>query len=301
MFIIFAIIILLSYVSYRRVFYSSPDRKNSIWNIPDTEEYSVGKPIILRLIDEMENIPFEEVRIKSYDGLDLYGRYYHVKDGAPVQIEFHGYKGTAFRDFCGGSKLAKKFGQNVLLVDQRAHGKSGGTTICFGIKEKYDCLAWARYASERFKDAPIVLSGVSMGGATVIEASELELPENVKCIIADCPFSSAEEIIRSECKKTGIPDFLGMPIIKLGALVFGRLKLSGGAEKAVLNAKVPILIFHGEKDSFVPCDMSRKIKEANPKMVTLETFAEASHGMSYILEPERYERLTKEFFEKHVK
>lgn len=292
------IVLILSYLAYRRVFYSPLNRKDNIWNIPDTEEYAVGKPKMIKLIDELKKVPFEEVWIESFDGLKLFGRYYHYKDGAPVQIEFHGYKGTAYRDFCGGSKLAKKLGQNILLVDQRAHGKSGGTTICFGIKEKYDCLAWAEYAAKRFADSPIVLSGVSMGGATVIEASGLELPENVKCIIADCPFSSAEEIIRSECKKTKLPVFLAMPMIKLGARIYGKLKLYGGAKEAVKNAKVPILIMHGEKDNFVPCDMSRKIKEANPKKVTLETFADASHGMSYMLEPERYEKLTKEHFEK---
>lgn len=292
------IILILAYLAYRKVFYSSPNREENIWNIPDTEEYAVGKPTMLRLIDELKEIPFEEIRIESFDGLKLFGRYYHYKDGAPVQIEFHGYKGTAYRDFCGGSKLAKKLGQNILLVDQRAHGKSEGNTICFGIREKYDCLAWAEYAAGRFKDAPIVLSGVSMGGATVLEASGLELPENVKCIIADCPFSSAEEIIESECKKTKLPPVLAMPMIKLGARIFGKLKLSGGAEEAVKNAKVPILIMHGEKDSFVPCEMSRKIKAANPRMVTLETFADAAHGMSYMLEPERYEKLTKEHFEK---
>ncbi|MBR2041699.1 MAG: alpha/beta hydrolase [Oscillospiraceae bacterium] len=296
--ILILIILLSSYLAYRRAFYHSPKRKENIFSVPNSPQYSAGRDNMLGLIKDFDALPFEQVYITSFDGLRLAARYYHAADGAPLQIEFHGYKGTAIRDFCGGNKLARNLGQNTLVVDQRAHGKSEGKTICFGIKEKYDCLSWINYALERFGDIPIVLLGVSMGGATVLMASGLELPENVKCIVADCPYSSPEEIIRKECAKTGIPPFIGMPLIRLGALLFGNLRISGGAEEAVKNTKVPILILHGEADDFVPCDMSRKIKAANPKMVTLETFPDAAHGFSYILHTERYENKTKEFFKK---
>lgn len=295
---VFLLILLISYLTYRKAFYSSPKRKEDIRNIPKSEQYAKGRPFMLGLIDEMEPRPFEQVYIESFDGLRLSARYYHLAEGAPVQIQFHGYRGTAIRDFCGGNKLARDMGHNTLVVDQRAHGKSEGKTICFGIKEKYDCLAWANYATKRFGDVPIILSGVSMGGATVLMASELDLPENVRCIVADCPYSSPKEIIASECKKMGIPPRLGMPFVKLGARIFGNLRLSGSAEEAVKNTRVPILIIHGEADRFVPCEMSRKIFSANPEMITLETFPDAAHGISYILEPERYEKITRRFMEK---
>ena len=82
----------------------------------------------------------------------------------------------------------------------------------------------------------------------------------------------------------------------LGALIYGKLKLSGGATEAVKNAKVPIMIIHGEDDRFVPCEMSRKIHAANPKMIRLETFPDAGHGMSYMNDAKRYEKITEEFF-----
>ncbi len=299
MFTLILIMLLISYLAYRKAFYSSPRRKENIRDIPTSPQYAKGRPLMLALIDEMEKRPFEEVKIKSFDSLTLYGRYYHLSDGAPLQIQFHGYRGTAIRDFCGGNNLARELGQNTLVIDERASGKSDGTTICFGIKEKYDCLFWANYAAERFgKETKIILSGVSMGAATVLMAGELDLPENVKCIVADCPFSSPEEIIAKECKKMGIPKKLGMPFVKIGARLFGNLKLSGGAKEAVKNTKVPILIFHGEEDRYVPCEMSAAIKSANPEMITLHTFPDAAHGISYITDPGRYKKLTKEFFEK---
>ncbi len=294
------LILLISYWAYRKAFYSSPKKRSKTHLLPDTPQYTKVNPEIKRLIGEMESVPFEEVSITTFDGLKLFARYYHLSDSAPLQIQFHGYRSTAVRDFSGGFSLARKMGRNLLVVDQRAGGKSEGTTICFGIKEKYDCLEWIKYALERFGDVPIMLTGVSMGAATVLMASELDLPENVKCIVADCPYSSPEEIIALQCKEMGIPPKIGMPFVRLGARLFGNLKLSGeGAEKAVRNTKVPILLVHGEEDDFVPCYMSEKIYSANPKMITFETFPNAAHGVSFLVDTERYEKLYYSLFEKY--
>mgnify|MGYP006356952321 FL=1 len=53
-----------------------------------------------RLAAETRNTPYEEFCIKSFDGLSLYGKYYHYEDGAPIEIMFHGYRGSAERDLC---------------------------------------------------------------------------------------------------------------------------------------------------------------------------------------------------------
>ena len=82
----------------------------------------------------LDNAPFEEVHLTAQDGTDLFGRYYHHRDGAPVVLIFHGYTGYAQRDGLGGYTLCRKLGYNVLLPDQRAHGHSGGHTITMGAK-----------------------------------------------------------------------------------------------------------------------------------------------------------------------
>lgn len=292
------IILLISYIAYRKVFYSSLKRTR-IYALPEKPEYASAKPTVKRLIEEMEKEPYEQVYITSFDGTKLAARYYHFSDSGALQIQFHGYRSTASRDFCGGFLLAKKMGRNALVVDQRAHGKSDGTTICFGIKEKYDCLEWIKYALDRFGNIPIMLSGVSMGAATVLMALDLDLPENVRCIVADCPYSSPEEIIACVSKNMKIPPMISMPLIKIGARLFGNLKLSGGAVESVRNTKIPILLVHGDADLFVPCEMSRKIYLANPEMITFEVFPDAHHGLSFIKDTERYEKLYYSLYEKY--
>ena len=172
----------ISYYAYRKAFLSDRKRQED-WDGFIRRAGEEG-PQVRELMEQLKEITAEDVFINSFDGLKLHGRYYHVKDGAPLDIQFHGYNGNAMRDFCGGNKISRESGHNSLLIDQRAHGMSQGKTISFGINERKDCLSWVRYAVERFgEDTEIVLSGVSMGAATVLMASDLGLPKNVKAIV----------------------------------------------------------------------------------------------------------------------
>lgn len=295
--------VLLSYVFYRIAFYSPKKRKANDYDLPDKPHYNAARDYMCSLIKELEDIPFEEVTVTSFDGTLLYGRYYHVADGAPLQIQFHGYRSTAFRDFCGGNKLAREAGQNTLLVDQRAHGKSGGNTICFGVRERLDCKAWVDYAVKRFgNNVNIFLAGVSMGAATVLMASDLDLPKNVRGIIADCPYSDPKDIIRKVCKEDmRLPTFL-CAFAWLGAWMFGKgLRLSkSSAVGSVKNSEIPVLLVHGEADGFVPVEMSRLISDAGADNITFESFPGADHGFSFIADSERYKKALNEFIHKNI-
>ena len=127
---------------YRITFYSPDKTQENIYNIPTDPQYQPQRAVMVQMIRETAAIPCEMVSMTSRSGMRLCGRYYHVDDNAPLAICFHGYRSTAIRDFCGGAILAMEQGHNVLLVDQRAHGKSSGHTITFGIRERLDCVDW---------------------------------------------------------------------------------------------------------------------------------------------------------------
>lgn len=297
--ILFAVLF-FSYRAFRMTFYAPGEpgaRKQNIYKLPKGVQYEENREYMLSLIAEMDAVPFEPVTILSFDGTKLFGRYYHVRDGAPLHIQFHGYHGAALRDFCGGNKLVRELGHNSLVIDQRAHGKSGGRVITFGIKERQDCLCWIQYACTRFgTQTPIFLSGVSMGAATVLMASELPLPENVRGIIADCPYSSPEAIIRKVIREMRLPPDLAFPFVRLGARLYGHFSVTAAsAVNAVTYAKIPILLIHGEDDRFVPCEMSKEIAAACKSPVRLETFPGAGHGLSYMKDTARYIQTTEEF------
>ena len=296
-------VVLLSFWSYMKAFYNKQGRKRDASVLPKRGPYEAVKDKVKPLIEEMENIQWEEVFIYSRDGLRLFGKYNHVSDGAPLHIQFHGYKGSAYRDFCGGNKLARDMGHNTLVVDQRAHGKSEGHTISFGIKERFDCLDWIEYVNGRFgENTDIIISGLSMGASTVLMAANEPLPQNVRAIIADCPYSSPADIIMKVCADIGLPPKPSIPFAYLGAKLFGGFDLYecdavSGAEKS----KIPILIIHGEGDDFVPPEMSLKIAHANPQMVKYVTFPEAGHGLSYMKDEERYVAEVSDFIKGVIK
>lgn len=255
------------------------------------------------LSHELEQIPYEELWISSKDGLKLSGRYYHVQDGAPMLIQFHGYRGNATRDLSAAHHVARSLGYNTLVVDQRAHGKSQGNTMTFGILERWDCLAWAEYAACRYgSEIAIFLYGVSMGAATVLMASDLPLPENVIGIIGDCPYSSPVEIIRKIAKDVHVPGWIAVPIGKLAASLWGGFRLNEtSAMLAVRKASVPILLIHGKEDKYILPVMSRQIQASCASPCYLELFPGAAHAGSCLTDAARYKRVLDAFVRTCIK
>lgn len=285
------------YALYRYIFHA-PDRRYSndfAFTLPDRPD--ADRERVAALIARLNGRCFERVHITSFDGLRLAGRYYRNRAGAPLAILCHGYHGTPARDFCGGADVCLAAGFNLLMIEQRAHCTSEGRTITFGVNERRDCLDWARYAASRFgPDVKIVLAGISMGASAALMASALPLPENVRGIIADCPFTSPKEIITRVARRRGYPAEALWPLIALSARAFGGFDpTAADAAEAVKHARVPILLLHGEADGFVPCDMGRRIAAANPALIELHTFPNAGHGMSYLADTPRYTALVNEF------
>ena len=121
--VLIAIVAFVLHYGYKLAFYYE-DPHNSPHEGPDNDQTRACKETFDAAISEFEEAPFERVSIVSHDGLTLSGCYYHNADKAPLQIQCHGYKGNAIRDFCGSWKVAKALGHNVLLIDQCCHGQS---------------------------------------------------------------------------------------------------------------------------------------------------------------------------------
>ncbi len=286
-----------AYYAYRTAFQADPKRIAPIRSAPEGEEYMPHRELTLRNIDDLLARPFERVTIRSHDGLRLVGKYYAGQPGAPLMLLFHGYRSTAERDGSGGFQLCLRRGFSVLMVDQRGHGDSEGNTITFGIRERQDCLDWANAAVHRFgPETKILLLGVSMGAATVLMASDLPLPPQVKGIIADCGYDSPEDIIRATMRRWHYPPFPTWQLVRLGARLFGHLNVKEcSALESLKHAKVPVLLIHGEADNVVPCDMARALRDACASHVELLTVPGAAHGMSCYTDPAAYEKALDDF------
>lgn len=263
------------------------------------EQYEALKDRILPLVDEAVAIPYEDVWITAADGVRLHGYYYETAAGAPIEVQVHGYKSIAIRDFGGGLQHALSSGHNVLLIDQRAHGQSEGRCLTFGILERDDVLGWVNYLCDRFgDDVKIVLVGVSMGAATVMMAAELDLPQNVKGIVADSGYTSPRDIIRNDIRSRGLLPAVFYPLLRLGAFLYGHFNLEKcDAPSALAKTTIPVLFIHGEDDRFVPCEMSRICYEACASKKTLLTVPDAGHGLGFLIDGDAYTQKLKQLYD----
>ncbi len=286
-----------AFFTYRICFHSPKKRRGDAFDPVPGAQFDAVQDVMFGSMRIMERTQCEYLKMTAHDGKQLSARYYESAPGAPLILAFHGYRGFALRDSAGAFCLGLKLGYNVLAVDQRSHGDSEGRVITFGVEERLDCLDWTKFANEHFGMRPMILYGLSMGAATVLMASELELPDNVCCIVADCPYSSPAAIIKKVAKDLHYPAGLAYPFIRMGAALFGGFNLNKcAAVTAVQKAKVPILLLHGEDDWFVPCDMSKEIYKSCAPGAQLHTFPGAGHGLSYIIDFKRYEEICINFF-----
>lgn len=295
-----AAVLLIAYICFRMAFYVPKNRpvETEEYPIPDGEVYEPYREQMTNWIREVRSLPHEDMDITSFDGLTLRGRYYEYAPGAPIELMLHGYRGNSERDMCGGVQRCFALKRNALIVDQRGCGRSEGTVISFGINERKDCLAWTDHLIRRFgPDVKIILTGISMGAATVMMASGSDLPKNVIGVLADCGYSSAKEIIKIVIRQMKLPAELSYPFVKLGAKLYGHFDLEETSPiEAVRNAKVPIIFYHGEADDFVPCSMSQECFDACASRKAIVTISGAGHGLSYPKDPETYLQTLFDFF-----
>ena len=295
-----ALVLIVSYICFRMAFYADRSKQASpdVLDLPDGEVYKPFLPFMEECAKEVRAMPCEELHTTSFDSLPLYGRYYEYAPGAPIELMMHGYRGSAERDLSGGVRRAFRLGHSVLLVDQRCSGKSGGDVITFGIREHKDCLAWLEKMGERFgPDARIILTGISMGAATVLLAAGQPLPDTVIGVLADCGYTSAKDIIQVVIKDMGLPPKLSYPFVKLGARLYGGFDLEEVSPcEEIKKATVPVIFFHGEDDAFVPCYMSKINYDACPTRKALVTIPGAGHGLSYPVAKEPYLAAMRDFF-----
>ncbi len=278
--------------AYHTAFYSAP-RKVIVDGLilPEDPMYDSSRGHFEAMKATIRATAHEDVSVTSFDGLHLVGQYYERTPGAPLHIVFHGYRSGPVGDGAGGFHITQTLGHNLLTVYQRAAGRSEGHTITFGVLESKDVLTWASYACERFGNTPIFLHGISMGASTVLTAAGLDLPSQVVGVIADCGFTSAKDILCSVVKSRHFPVRVTYAALRLSAKLFGHFDPEAtSAIEGVKKAQVPILLAHGESDTFVPFAMVHRLYDACASEKYLLTVPGAAHGMSYLTETERYER-----------
>jgi len=259
----------------------------------------VAEARLLKSGQVLEATPHETVQVTAHDGVTLMGHWFERPNARRVILAMHGWRSSWSHDFGLAAEFFFQEECSVLLPEQRGQGNSGGEYIAFGLLEQFDCLQWLGWLQERgYEQIPIYLYGISMGAATVLMAAGLQLPKNVRGVIADCGYTSAGAIWRHVAEHNLGFDYRHH---RLAAEAMFRRRLhmrpdSYTCPRALIRCKVPVLLIHGDADRFVPVEMTKENFDACAAPKQMLIVHGAGHGMSFFQNEEGYRRAITDFW-----
>ncbi|MDR1629376.1 MAG: alpha/beta hydrolase [Oscillospiraceae bacterium] len=275
------------------------------------DHYSVAPSDAAKYRQDPESIPSpedwffafaEKTELVSLRGETIYANI--VRQDAPAHkwaVCCHGYTSRPSHYAQRGWEL-HKMGFHVLFPSLRGHGDSDSRLASMGWHDRLDVIDWITYILTLDPEAQILLYGVSMGAATVMMTTGETLPENVKCAVEDCGFTSVWDEFRVQFGKTAhLPAF---PFLN-AARTAGRLRLKydfkeASALKAVRRSKIPTLFMHGDKDDFVPFWMLDVLYDNAVCPKEKVVIHGADHAASHEVDPQLYWSSVKRFVEKYI-
>lgn len=246
-----------------------------------------------------------ELALQTSDGYSISAFEVEAQDPKGVVIFISGIHNPSVTAFYGHARMLQEQGYASILYDMRAHGKSSGNLIGLGYRETPDTQAVVDYIKTReaYNDIPIVVYGVSMGGAVAINSIG-QIPE-IAGLVSMSAYSSWEDVFVDSMLAMGAPAVLTKvqrPFVKLYSVYkFGRETANMYPEKQIQSLKDrPALIMHSTGDSQVPFASFERIVEAAPNHVETWTRQGDHHMLSTdFLHPENdpeYAQRVLEFF-----
>lgn len=220
-------------------------------------------------------------------------------------IVVHGFRQNkdAMRQY---GQLFHELGYNVLMPDNRASGESEGKLITYGYYDKRDVVTWAKKLTEENPQSNITLFGLSMGAATVMMASnQPDLPSSVNSLIEDCGYKDVwSELTYQAQSAYNIPPFpLVYSLSAMNKVRQGWFLKEASATKALAENDRPILLIHGDSDTYVPTTMLydnyAAVKSGTPKEMLL--IKGAAHAKAFETNPKLYRQTVERFLEKYNK
>ena len=253
--------------------------------------------------DKYEKLDKEEIIITSGDGLKLRGIY--IKGDSKLRrsiIFVHGIT-VGIPWSLRYIDMFVKRGWNILVYDQRRHGRSEGKYSTYGFYEKEDLDLWVNWLIERNgKEAIIGIHGESMGAATALQY--LTINKYASFVISDCSFSDLNELLKYHMKNDyHLPSFPLINFTALKAKHKAKFKFSDVSPiEAVKMSSLPVMFIHGKEDKFVPAYMSEDMYNAKKGIKKLYMVKGAEHARSVEVDKEGYEREVMDFIDNlHLK
>lgn len=224
-------------------------------------------------------LAFEDVAFRSGDGTEIKGWWVPGSPGRGTVVMVHGLNRSRI-EMVRRLPFVHEGGWNALLIDLRHHGASGGQATTFGVREKDDVAAAARFARER-APGPVVLWGVSLGGASVVLAAAED--PTVAGVICDSSYRSLDDTVRHHLRLfRGFRWWLRIvpswPVADLSIYWIGK---RGGFDPATADVVAAARKLHGRPALFVANSEDRRM----PQEIAFELQAAAGPRAEVLIVP----------------
>ena len=210
-------------------------------------------------------------------------------------LVIHGWRDCAIKFFWLARIYEQELGYNVVMPELHACGESEGEAIQMGWKDKDDVMQWLK----TFQTDTMVVHGVSMGAATTMMLSGMQMPEGISDLrfVEDCGYTSVWEEFAGQLKEQfGLPTFpLMYTTSLLCRLRYGWSFGLASALEQVRRCRYPMLFIHGSADTFVPLRMVYPLYRAKRGAKSLWIAKGAEHARSYREHKAAYIRRIKTF------
>jgi pimeloyl-ACP methyl ester carboxylesterase len=224
-------------------------------------------------------LAYEDVSFRAQDGVELKGWWVPAASAHGSVVMVHGLNRSRI-EMVRRVPFVHSSGWNAVLLDLRHHGASAGNATTFGVKEKQDVEAAARFARER-APGPVVLWGVSLGGASAVLAAAGD--PGVAGVICDSSFRSLDDTVRHHLRLfRGFRWWLRIvpswPVTDLAIYWMGR---RGGFDPAQSNVEAAARQLRGRAVLFVANSEDRRM----PKEIAFDLKAAAGPGAEVLIIP----------------
>jgi pimeloyl-ACP methyl ester carboxylesterase len=245
---------------------------------------------------EIQTWTREEILIHSPHGYDLFGYYYPVTDSRKTVILTHGITLSLF----GSMKymhLFRQHGFNIVIYDNRFHGRSGGEACSFGFFEKDDLKAVVDWAiAKGGPDTVVGTHGESLGAAITLQHAVIDL--RISFAISDCAFSNLDQLFHIRLGEDyHLPPFPVLSLCGWFARIFlGFNYIDVSPIQKIGMIETPILFIHGDKDTYIPPKMSINMHQQKTRGVRRIYLAkDAKHAASLVTDRNEYQRQVDQF------
>jgi uncharacterized protein len=236
----------------------------------------------------------EQFSVRAPDGIELKG--WKIRSNSPNGawiLLFHGVSDNR-TGVLGQAELLLRHGYNVIVMDSRAHGESGGGIATYGWKERYDTvsIANALYSGENVRHLGAL--GVSMGAAIALQSAAAE--PRIEAVIAEDPFADLREVSYDYAGLHFSP-FIGRTLFRLATIfAMSEMARAGGfspdavsPREAVAVRPFPVLLICGTRDRTIPCRHADEIYQnaSGPKELWVVEGAEHAAALGHA--PTEYE------------